>query len=160
VANIKKGDLSKVKTFLYAKGVLITVILLVMAIGSGTALAGPQSSVSSQDAITTRLDGATVVSSNLCTTTDADITFWGSGFGNEEIVLLSVIKNKDVAIIWFFGTANASGAFETSKHIVTKPGRGFDARFPGAGVFTVEAIGTSGRLATTPLLAVDDKCTV
>jgi hypothetical protein len=31
-------------------------------------------------------------------------------------------------------------------------------RFPGAGLFSLEALGTSGRLATTPIMFVDDKC--
>jgi hypothetical protein len=148
-----------VKSFLSVKGVLLVTLLLVMALGSGTALASRQASVSPQESLT-RTDGATLVPSSLCTGNDAEFTVWGSGFAAKEIVILSVIKDADTAIIWFTGNANASGAFEVTKTIVTKPPNATSdkARWPGAGLFSVEVLSVKGRLATTPVLFVDDKC--
>ncbi len=148
------------KRLLSAKGGLLVTLLLVMALGSGTALAGRQASVSTQDALT-RTDGASIVASSLCTGNDVEFSVWGSGFASGEIVILSVVKDADTAIIWSTGNANVAGAFEITKTLATKPPNKTSdiARFPGAGLFSVEALSVKGRLATTPVLFVDDKCT-
>jgi len=147
------------KKFLSVKGMLLVTLLLVMALGSGTALAGRQAAVSTQDALS-RTDGAAIVASSLCTPNDSEFTVWGSGFGSNEIVILAVIKDKDTAIIWSTGNANVSGAFEITKNLVTKPPNATSdkARWPGAGLYSVEALSVRGRLATTPVLFADDKC--
>ena len=97
---------------------------------------------------------------SLCTPNDSEFTVWGSGFGSNEIVILAVIKDKDTAIIWSTGNANVSGAFEITKNLVTKPPNATSdkARWPGAGLYSVEALSVRGRLATTPVLFADDKC--
>jgi len=147
------------KKFLSVKGVLLVTILLVMALGSGTALAGRQASVSSQDALT-RTDGASIIASSLCTTNDSEFSIYGSGFASNEIVILAVIKDADTAVIWSTGNANIAGAFDITKTLATKPPNATSdiARWPGAGLRSVEALSTRGRLATTPVLFVDDKC--
>ena len=147
------------KKFLSVKGMLLVTLLLVMALGSGTALAGRQAAVSTQDALT-RTDGAAILGSSLCTPNDSEFTVWGSGFGSNEIVILAVIKDKDTAIIWSTGNANVSGAFEITKNLVTKPPNATSdkVRWPGAGLYSVEALSVRGRLATTPVLFADDKC--
>jgi hypothetical protein len=141
------------------KGVLVLTLLLVMTLGSGTALASRQSGVAPQEALT-RLDGATIVADKNCTLNDTGVTVWGSGFRANEIVILSVIKDEDTSIIWSTGNANASGALAITKTLVTKPPSATSdkARWPGAGLYTIEAVGVSGRLTTTPLVFADEKC--
>ena len=147
------------KKFLSVKGILLVTLLLVIALGSGTALAGRQAAVTTQDALT-RTDGSTIVTSSLCTLNDSEFTVWGSGFGSGEIVILSVVIDADNAIIWSTGNANVAGAFELAKTIVTSPPNATsdEVRWPGSGLFTVEALSVRGRLATTPVLFVEDKC--
>jgi hypothetical protein len=148
-----------VKRLLSIKGILLVTLVLVMALGSGSAMAGRQASVATQDALT-RTDGATIVTSSLCTLNDSEFTVWGSGFASGEIVILSVVKDADTAIIWSTGNANVAGAFEITKTIVTKPPNATSdkARWPGSGLFSVEVLSVRGRLTTTPVLFVDDKC--
>ena len=147
------------KKLLSVKGILLVTLLLVIALGSGTAMAGRQASVSPQDALT-RTDGATIVTSSLCTLNDSEFSVWGSGFGAGEIVILAVVKDADNAIIWSTGSANVAGAFEITKTIVTRPPNATsdEVRWPGAGLFTVEALSVRGRLATAPVMFVDEKC--
>ncbi|MDA0988946.1 MAG: hypothetical protein O2783_07495 [Chloroflexi bacterium] len=145
--------------FLSVKGALLLTLLLVVALGSGTALASRQAGVTAQESLT-RKDGATIVTSSLCTANNGQFSVWGSGWRSGEIIILSVVKDKDTSIIWFSGSVNAAGAFELAMDIVTKPPNDTSTkvRYPGAGLFTLEALGVSGRLATTPIMTVDDKC--
>ena len=53
------------KKIMSVKGVLIVTLLLVAALGSGTALADRQAAVQPQESLT-RTDGATIVTSNIC----------------------------------------------------------------------------------------------
>ena len=147
------------KGMLSVRGALMVMLLLVVAVGSGTALAGPQAAVSPQVAFD-RLDGATIVTSSLCTENDTEFTVWGSGWGSKELILLSVVLDADTTILWFSGAVNDAGAAEMAMNIQTKASGGITSkvRFPGAGLFSMEALGTSGRLATTPVMFVDDKC--
>lgn len=147
------------KMFLSVKGALLLTLLLVVALGSGTALASRQAGVTAQESLT-RTDGANLVTSSLCTENDAEFTVWGSGFAAGEIVILSVVKDADTAIIWFTGNANAAGALEVTKTIVTKPPNATSdkARWPGEGLFSVEVLSVKGRLATAPVMFAADKC--
>ena len=140
---------------------LLVLILALVTLGSGTALAGRQAAVSSQDSLV-RLDGATIVTSSLCAEMGDEFTVWGSGFGPGELILLSVVKGADDVDIWFADSVNDAGAFEVVRELVTKQKEG-KAKFPGAGLMTLEAVGTdsvgnTSRLATTPVLFVEDKC--
>ena len=147
------------KSFLMIKGILVVVLLLVVALGSGSALAGRQAAVAPQDSLV-RLDGATIVTSSLCTPNDSQFTVWGSGFASGEIIILAVVKDGDTSIIWSTGNANVAGAFEITKTIVTRPPNATsdEVRYPGPGLFSVEALSVKGRLATTPVMFADDKC--
>ena len=151
----------KVKSFWSVKGILVVLILALVTLSSGTALASRQSAVSpqvSQD----RLDGVTIVTSSLCTKVDDEFSVWGSGWESKELILLSVITGEDTALIWFSGAVNAAGAFEINVQISASVPRSISTKvqYPGAGLFTLEALGTAGdqRLATTPVLFVEDKC--
>jgi hypothetical protein len=148
-----------VKMFLSVKGVLLLTLLLVMALGSGTAMASRGASVAAQDSLERR-DGATIVTSSLCTPNNSEFTVWGSGWGSGEIIILSVVKDSDTSQIWFSGSVNASGAFELKADMKTKLPNATSntVKYPGDGLFTLEALGVSGRLATTPLLTVAEKC--
>ena len=147
------------KSFLSVKGVLLVMLLLVVALGSGTALADRQASMPSQDSLT-RTDGATIVTSSICTSVDAELKIWGSGFASGEFVLLSVIKDSRRTVIWFAGTVNVAGAFERDLTVVASAGdaTGDNVRNPGTGLFTLEAFSESGRLATTPIVLAEEKC--
>jgi hypothetical protein len=148
-----------VKMFLSVKGALLLTLLLVMALGSGTALASLQASVPAQESLT-RKDGATIVTSSLCTSNGNAFSVWGSGFGSGEVILLSVIKEKDAALLWFSGSVNSAGAFELNMEMANAPSKKVSnlVKYPGEGLFTLEALGTSGRLATTPIMGVAEKC--
>ena len=141
------------------KGVLVLTLLLVMTLGSGTALASKQAGAASQESLT-RLDGATIVTDTNCVLNDSPISVFGSGFRANEIVILSVVREADSSIIWSTGSANAAGALEITKTLATKPPSATSAiaRWPGAGIFTIEAVGVSGRITTTPLIFADEKC--
>ena len=130
-----------------------------MMFSSGTALAGPQAGVAPQEAFT-RLDGAAIVTSSLCVTNDSEFTVWGSGWGSGEVILLSVVTSEDKSFIWYSGSVNEAGAFELVMGVVTKPPVDFSTKvkYPGAGLFTLEALGMSGRLATAPALFVASAC--
>ena len=147
------------KSFLSVKGTLVVVLLLVVALGSGTALAGRQAGVAPQESLV-RLDGASIDPSARCTGNNAEFTVWGSGFGAGEIVILSVVKDADTSIIWSTGAANVAGAFAITKNIVTSPPNATSdqARWPGPGLFTVEALSVRGRLATTTVMFVTGAC--
>lgn len=148
------------KRFLSVKGILVVLILALVTLSSGTALAGRQAGVAPQDSLV-RLDGATIVTNSLCFESESEITIWGSGWGSGELILVSVVRGADDAIPFFSGSVNPAGAFEVVKTIQAKrPSRGVSplVKFPGAGLFTLEALGVSGRLTTTPALFVEDKC--
>jgi len=151
--------LSIVKSFWSVKGILVVLILALVTLSSGTALAGRQSAVSPQASLE-RLDAATIVPSSLCTEVDTELSVWGSGWGSGELILLSLIRDADDAWIWYSGAVNPAGAFEVNMNVVAKTPKtpGNKVLFPGAGLFTLEALGTSGRMATTPLLFTEDKC--
>jgi hypothetical protein len=139
----------------------MALLLLMVVLGSGTALAGRQSAVSPQVAFD-RLDGAAIVTSSLCTENNVDFSVWGSGWGSEELILLSVVKDAEATILWFSGSVNEAGAFEVSMQIQTRAVGGTTNKvmFPGAGLFSLEALGTSGRLATAPVLFAEGLCPV
>ena len=145
------------KKFLSTKGILAGLLLLV-ALGSGTALAGSQAAVAPQEALT-RTDGATIVTSSLCTANNSEFTVWGSGWGSEEIILLSVVRDANNSTIWFSGIVNEAGAFELTFNLVTKVPSATSAqvKYPGEGLFSLEAVGMK-RLATTPIVVVAEKC--
>ncbi len=147
------------KSFLSVKGILVVLVLALVALGSGTALAGRQSAVSPQDSLV-RLDGATIVTSSLCTKVGDEFRVWGSGWGSGELILLSVVKGASDVDVWFAGSVNAAGAFEVVMELTATQKEGTSAKFPGAGLMTLEALGTAGagRLATAPVLFVEDKC--
>ena len=145
------------KRFWSVKGMLVVLILALVTLGSGAALAGPQSAVSPQTSLE-RLDGATIVTSGLCAEVGDQFTVWGSGFGSGELILLSVVKSATDVHIWFAGSVNEAGAFEVSREIITKQGKAGKVKFPGVGLATLEALGTTNRLTTTPILFVDEKC--
>ncbi len=141
------------------KGILVLTLIMVMTLGSGTTLASSQSGVAPQESLT-RLDGATIVTSQSCVLNDSAISVYGSGFRANEIVILSVVRDAATTIIWSTGTANVSGALEITKTLATKPPSATSsiARWPGTGIFTIEAVGVSGRITTTPLIFADAKC--
>ena len=163
------------KKIMSVKGVLILTLLLVAALGSGTALGGNQTSVSTQESLT-RTDGATIVTSNICASNATEernphrkelsefagheFNVWVSGFGAGEVVILSLVKNADESLIWFSGEVNAAGAAELNFYLATSPPNDTSVfvRYPGDGLWTLEAFGVSGRLATTPIMAVSHKC--
>jgi len=147
------------KIFLSAKGVVLVLLLLTVALGSGTALAGPQAGVASQDSLV-RLDAATIVPSSLCVENDQELNIWGSGWGSGELILLSVVKDATETNIWYSGAVNAAGASEINMLVVAKTPKTPKNKVlnPGAGLYTLEALGTSGRMATTPLLFAESKC--
>ena len=146
------------KGLLSIRGTLIAMLLLVVAFGAGTAQAGPQGSVSSQTSFE-REDGATIVGDSICTENDAAFTVYGSGWAPAELILLSVVRGDYDSIIWYAGPVNAAGAVELAMNIRTKANKaGAKVMYPGAGLFTLEALGTSGRLATTPVVFAEDKC--
>ena len=74
------------------KGILVLTLIMVMTIGSGTTLASSQSGVAPQESLT-RLDGATIVTSQSCVLNDSAISVYGSGFRANEIVILSVVRD-------------------------------------------------------------------
>ena len=78
------------------------------------------------------------------------------------MILLSVVRDAESTILWFSGSVNAAGAFEVSMQIQTRAvgGTTNKVRFPGAGLFSLEALGTSGRLATAPVLFSEGLCPV
>ena len=157
------------------KGVLIVTLLLVAALGSGTALADRQAGVQPQESLT-RTDGATVVTSNICAANATEernphrkelsefagkeFNVWVSGFGPGEVVILSLVKNPDESLIWFSGEVNAAGAAELNFYLASSPPNATSVfvRYPGDGLWTLEAFGVSGRLATTPIMTVSEKC--
>ena len=151
---------------LYAKrSALAIAVLLIVALGSGTALAERQSEVAGQMAFTNKA-GANIVTNVMCaesrTRTDpSQVTVWGSGWASKELILVSVVKGADDAQILFSGAVNAAGAFEIKTQYATNPSSSqlsTVARYPGAGLFSLEALGTTGRLATAPIMFVEDKC--
>ena len=147
------------KSFWSVKGLLVVLVIALVTLSSGTALASRQSAVSpqvSQD----RLDGATIITSGLCVAVDGDISVWGSGWASEELILLSVVTGEEDSVIWFSGAVNDAGAFEVSVTVVKKLPNAISAKviYPGAGLYTLEALGLSGRLATTPISFPEEKC--
>ena len=163
------------KKIMSVKGVLILTLLLVAALGSGTALADRQGAVSPQESLT-RTDGGTIVTSNICAANswegsnphredlsdfaDKEFNVWVSGFGAGEVVILSLIKNSDESLIWFSGEVNPAGAAEMSFYLASRPPNDTSVfvRYPGDGIWTLEVFGVSGRLATTPIMTVSEKC--
>ena len=73
------------KGLLSIRGTLIAMLLLVVALGAGTAQAGPQEAASSQVSFE-RQDGATIVGSRICTENDTAFTVYGSGWGPGELI--------------------------------------------------------------------------
>jgi hypothetical protein len=151
--------MSKVKSIWSVKGILVVLVLALVTISSGTALASRQSAVSPQ-ASQDRTDGASIVTSNLCTATDGDVSIWGSGFGAGELILLSVVVGDASSVIWYSGAVNEAGAFVVSVKVTEDPpnGNSAEAVYPATGLFTLEALGISGRLATTPIIFAEEKC--
>ena len=165
------------KNIMSVKGLLILTLLLVAALGSGTALADRQEAVAPQESLT-RTDGATVVTSDICAgnawternphkALESDLTadefrVWVSGFGPREVIILSLIKDSSESLIWFSGEVNPAGATELSFFLATSPPNATAnfVRYPGDGLWTLEAFGVSGRLATTPIMTVPVKCEV
>lgn len=163
------------KKIMSVKGVLIVTLLLVAALGTGTALGGNQAAVSPQESLT-RTDGATIVTSNICASNATEernphrkelsefagheFNVWVSGFGAGEVVILSLVKNSDESLIWFSGEVNAAGAAELNFYLASSPPNDTSVfvRYPGDGIWTLEAFGVSGRLATTPIMTVSHKC--
>ena len=146
------------KGLLSIRGTLIAMLLLVVALGAGTAQAGPQEAASSQVSFE-RQDGATIVGSSICTENDTAFTVYGSGWGPGELILLSVIRGEYDSLIWYAGPVNAAGAIELEVNIRDKANKkGAKVRYPGAGLYTLEALGTSGRLTSTPVVFAEDKC--
>ena len=157
------------------KGLLIVTLLLIAALGSGTALADRQSAVAPQESLT-RTDGATVVTSDVCAgnawternphkaleseLAADEFRVWVSGFGPGEVIILSVVRDASDSLIWFSGEVNAAGATELSFFLATSPPNATSnfVRYPGDGLWTLEAFGVSGRLATTPVMSVPVKC--
>ncbi len=145
------------------RSALVLVALLLIGLGTGTALADRQSAVSPQASFD-NMAGATIVTDAICAEARArsepsEVKVWGSGWASEELILISLIKAADDVQILFSGSVNSAGAFEIQNAYATNPGRVAGlVRFPGAGLFTLEALGTSGRLATAPLMFVEDKC--
>jgi hypothetical protein len=154
-----EGGLAEMKSFMSAKGIIVLALLTIVALGSGTALASNQGSTASQTA-TVRVDGAEISPLTNCTNNNSDFTIWGSGFGSNEMVIISVIKDADTAIIWSTGNANAAGTINITKSLVTKPPSATSdkARWPGEGLLTVEALSVRGRLATAPVLFTKGNC--
>jgi len=148
------------RMILPVKGTLMVLLLLTMILGSGTAMASRQADVSPQDSLQ-RVDGASIVVDAWCYDAESSLTLRGSGWGTGEIILVSLVRDADDAIPFFAGSVNAAGSFEIQKTMVTKaPRRGVSpkAKFPGAGLFTMEALGVSGRLATTPVSFAAEPC--
>ncbi len=153
------------KKFLSLKGLVVLVLVLVAALGSGTAMADRQGAGSSAASMAT-LAGATIVTSALCAEsqpreTPSQVTVWGSGFGPGELILVSLVKSADNAQILFSGAVNDAGAFEILTQYANNPKSSnltTMAKYPGAGLYTLEALGTSGRIATSALQMTDDKC--
>ena len=85
---------------------------------------------------------------------------WVSGFGPGEVVILSLVKNPDESLIWFSGEVNDAGATELNFYLASRPPNATSVfvRYPGDGLWTLEAFGVSGRLATTPIMTVSEKC--
>ena len=138
---------------------LVVLILALVTLSSGTALASRQSAVSPQSSME-RTDGATIVTSSICAKAGDVLTIYGSGWGSGELILLSVIRDADDPLIWYSGSVNDAGAAEIIGTVKVKPPRGTSAyvKYPGTGLYTLEALGTLGRLATYPILFVEDKC--
>mgnify|MGYP006178360839 CR=1 FL=1 len=153
------------KKFLSLKGLMVLVLVLVAALGSSTVMADRQGG-GSEAASMESLAGASIVTSALCAESQAretpsQVTVWGSGFGEGELVLLSLVKSADNAQILFSGSVNEAGAFEILTQYANNPKSSnltTMAKYPGAGLYTLEALGTSGRIATAPLQMTDDKC--
>ena len=143
------------------------VLLLIAALGSGTALADRQEGASGQVAFKNKA-GASIVTNVMCAESRArgnpsQVTVWGSGWASKELILVSLVKGADDAQILFSGTVNAAGAFEILTQYATNPSSSqlsTVARYPGAGLFSLEALGTSGRLATAPVMFVLGKCAI
>ena len=147
------------KSFWSVKGMIVVLILALVTLSSGTALASRQSAVSpqvSQD----RTDGATIITSSLCAAVDDDFSIWGSGWGAGELILLSVVTGDDIAEIWYSGAVNEAGAFEVNVTVKSKLSNATstNVRYPGTGLFTLEALGLSNRMTTTPVLFAEEKC--
>ena len=153
------------KSIVSVRGVLVVVILLVAALSAGTALAARQSAVSPQVSLT-NVAGASIVTHSACLNPisqdePATLTIWGSGWASEELVLISIIKASDDVGILSASSVNDAGATELSFEIIP-PGqygrRENRVQAPAPGIYTLEAVGTSGRLATAPLIIAEDKC--
>ena len=147
------------KRFWSVKGLLIVLILALVTLSSGTALASRQSAVSPQTSME-RTDGASIVTNSICVKDGDVVTIYGSGWGSGELILLSVIRGANDPLIWYAGSVNEAGAAEIVGTVKAKPPKGTSAfvKYPGAGLYTLEALGTLGRLATYPILFVEDKC--
>ena len=147
------------KSFMSAKGIIVLALLAVMTLGTGTALAGGQGGAASQEALT-RIDGATITPLTNCVNNNSDVTVWGSGFGSNELVILSVITDANTGVIWSTGNANEAGVVSITKSVVTKPPNATSdlVRWPGAGHYTLEAVSARGRIATAPVLFQSSSC--
>ena len=152
------------KSFVSVKGVLVVVILLVAALSAGTALAARQSAVSPQVSLK-NVAGASIVINSTCMNPTADdpatLTVWGSGWASEELVLLSIIKNATDVGMLSASSVNAAGATVLSFDILPQgqySRKEKRVQAPPPGIYTLEALGTSGRLATAPIIVAEDKC--
>jgi hypothetical protein len=153
------------KRIVSVRGVFLVVVLLVAALSAGTALADRQSAASPQASLSNAA-GASIVTQSTCLNPigldePATLTIWGSGWASEELVLISIIKSSTEMGILFSGAVNPAGAFEVSFDILPKAQysrKEKRVQAPAAGIYTLEAIGTSGRLATAPIIISEAKC--
>ncbi|MBF8267978.1 MAG: hypothetical protein HW388_1486 [Dehalococcoidia bacterium] len=156
------------KRDLSVRGILVAVLLLVVALSAGTALAERQGAPPSQQSLE-RKEGASIVTNKIClaptpaTTTPkaaavpAALTVWGSGWAPKELILLSVIRDSDNVMIWYSGAVNAAGATEIAFSVLapgTYSATELRPMAPAPGIYTLEALGTSGRLASSPIVFV------
>ena len=160
---LMEGGLFELKRFLSVQGVILVMVLMVMTLGSGTVFAGGQASVQPQESIK-RMDGAELVTSQICVANEQTMAAYMSGFGAGEMVLLSIVRDGIDFRIWYSGQVNVAGALalEYVMKDIKKPGGTQDGyfivKYPTAGLYTLEAYGSSGRLATAPIIIADAKC--
>ena len=148
------------KGLLSVKGILVVMLLMVVALGSGTAL---QAAVSPIDTFSSTA-GANIVTDSVCVEIvskaeeGGTVKIYGSGWAPEEMILVRLIKSATSAQIVFSGIVNSAGSFEIEGTWKTDPGKTF-VPSPVAGGYTLEAQGTArpARLASAPLFFVEGK---
>ncbi len=151
------------KGMLSVKGILVVMLLMVVALGSGTALAGRQAAVSPIDTFTSTA-GANIVTDSVCVEIvskaeeGGTVKIYGSGWAPEEMILVRLIKSATSAQIVFSGDVNSAGYFEIEGTWKTNPGKTY-VPSPVAGGYTLEAQGTDrpARVASAPLFFVEGK---